>query len=158
MSPIANGVSPARALAVTAALCLAGGAVGAGLGVCLLAILSLVVDGPGGFPYVVQAYALAAAVGGVLGGVLVPVSAWTLLRRVPFGLVFAGASAGTAAGGTLGLLLSGHDPLDAVAGAVGGYLLSAVYLYRRSRRAAPRARQCSSAPPFVERRPRRPAR
>jgi hypothetical protein len=91
----------------------------------LLAILSLVVDGRGGFPYIVEAYALAAAVGGVLGGVLVPVSAWMLLRRVPFGLVFAGASLGTAAGGTLGLLLSGLDPLMAVAGAVGGYLLSA---------------------------------
>ena len=128
-------MSPARAFGVTAALCLAGGAVGAALGVCLLAILSLVADGPGGCPYVVQAYALAAAVGGVLGGVLIPVSAWTLLRRVPFGLVFAGASLGTAAGGTLGLLLSGLDPLVAVGGAVGGYLLSAAYLHRRSRRA-----------------------
>jgi hypothetical protein len=135
MSPAApNGVSPARALGVTAALCVAGGAVGALLGACLLAILSLAVDGPGGFPYVVQAYGLAAAVGGVLGGVLVPLSAWTLLRRVPFGLVFAGASAGTAAGGTLGLLLSGLNPLTAVAGAVAGYLLFAAYLYRRSRR------------------------
>lgn len=132
---VANRVSSARALVVTAALCLAGGVAGAGLGVCLLAILSLVVDGPGGFPYVVQAYAVAGAVGGVLGGVLVPVSAWTLLRRVPLGLVFAGASAGTAAGGTLGLLLSGLDPLVAVAGAVGGYLLSAAILYGRSRRA-----------------------
>lgn len=132
----AQRVSPARALGVTAALCVTGGLAGAVLGVCLLAILSLAVDGRGGFPYVVQAYALAAAVGGVLGGVLVPLSAWTLLRRVPFGLVFAGASAGTAAGGTLGLLLSGLDPLMAVAGAVGGYLLSAAYLYRRSRRAA----------------------
>ncbi|HEY0151901.1 MAG TPA: hypothetical protein VGB92_07885 [Longimicrobium sp.] len=134
MSPdVAKRVSPTRALGVTAALCLAGGVVGALLGVGLLAILSLVVDGRGGFPYIVEAYALAAAVGGVLGGVLVPVSAWTLLRRVPFGLVFAGASAGTAAGGTLGLLLSGLDPLMAVAGAVSGYLVSAAYLYRRSR-------------------------
>jgi len=131
MPPIvAKRVSPARAVGVTAALCLAGGAAGAMLGVGLLAILSLVVDGRGGFPYVVQAYALAAAVGGVLGGVLVPASAWTLLRRVPFGLVFAGASAGTAAGGTLGLLLSGLNPLMAVAGAVGGYLVSAAGLYR----------------------------
>lgn len=136
MSPdVAKRVSPARAVGVTAALCVSGGAVGAGLGVGLLATLSLLVDGPGGFPYVVQAYALAAAVGGVLGGVLVPVSAWTLLRRVPFGLVFAGASLGTAAGGTLGLLLSGLDPFMAVGGAVAGYLLSAGYLYRRSRRA-----------------------
>jgi hypothetical protein len=135
MAPVvANRVSATRALGVTAALCLTGGVVGAVLGVGLLGILSLVVDGRGGFPYIVEAYGLAAVVGGVLGGVLVPVSAWTLLRRVPFGHVFAGASIGTAAGGTLGLLLSGLDPLMAVAGAVGGYLISAAYLYRRSRR------------------------
>jgi hypothetical protein len=105
--------------------------------VCLLAVLGLVVDGLGGFPYVVQAYAIAGSIGGVLGGVLVPLSAWTLLRRVPFGLVFAGLSAGTAMGGTLGLLLSGINPIMAVAGAVGGYLLSAAFLYWRSRRARP---------------------
>lgn len=135
MAPnVANRVSPGRAVGVTAALCLAGGAVGAFLGACLLAILGLVVDGPGGFPYVVQAYVMAGGIGGVLGGVLVPLSAWTLLRRVPFGLVFAGLSAGTAAGGTLGLLLSGINPIMAVAGAVGGYLLSAAFLYSRSQR------------------------
>ncbi len=134
MSPaVANRVSPGRAVGVTAALCLAGGTVGTFLGACLLAILGLVVDGPGAFPYVVQAYVIAGGIGGVLGGVLVPLSAWTLLRRVPFGLVFAGLSVGTAAGGTLELLLSGINPIMAVAGAVGGYLLSAALLYWRSR-------------------------
>ena len=141
-----RAVDPVRAVAVTAGLAVAGGVVGAGVGAALLAVLGLVVDGPGGFPFVWDAFVLAGFVGGVLGAVLFPVSAWTLLRRVSFGQAFAGTALGTAAGGTLGLLLSGVRPDMAVAGAVAGFCTSAVGLYVQAGRAS-RALPRVGAPP-----------
>jgi hypothetical protein len=134
MAPgVSKGASPLRILAVTGGLCLAGGLVGALVGLALVGIYGLVADGPGGLPFGFG-YVLAAVLGAGFGGVLVPVSAWTLLRRVSFGRVFAVTALGTAAGCFAGLLASSLNPFIGMFGGVAGYCAAAAYLYWRSRR------------------------
>jgi hypothetical protein len=87
-------------------------------------VLGFVVDGPGGFPYVREAFSLAAVVGAILGTVLVPISTWGFLRRAPLGRIFGWTTIGTTAGGTLGLLITRLDPVVATLGATLGFCLS----------------------------------
>lgn len=134
MAPgVSKGVSPLRVLAVTGGLCLAGGVVGAVVGAALFGIFGLVTRGINGlwFP---EGYAVAALLGGFLGGVLIPLSAWTFLRRVPFGRVFGVTTLGTAAGCVLGLFASGLNPFVGLYGAIGGYAAAVAYLFGSSRR------------------------
>ena len=106
---------------------------GGALGVGLLAAFGLVADGPGGFPYVWDAFIVAGVLGTLLGGVLAPLAGWLFLRHVPFSHVFAGTATGTAVGAGIGLFASGLDPLVAVGGAVTGFALAIVLLRVRSR-------------------------
>lgn len=131
--------SPARVVGVTAALLVCGallGALAAVVGAWLAFRLTVVPL------YSLAAYIVAAGVGAVLGGVLLPAACWLLLRRVPLGLALLGTLLGTVAGGVAGSVFAwrlGYDTILVVApvgGAVLGFLQSATLL--RLRFSAPR--------------------
>ena len=159
---------PVRIVLVTLGLCLAGAVFGALAAVVAFALASGLT---GGFDVVFYADVLAfvAAVGAVFGGVLLPVTCWVLLRRVPLGLAVMGTVAGTVLGGALGWMLLPDSIIHPVLGAVAGFFCAALLL--RLRASAPRAprgaaaraaRQptCSSTsaayPQCLASRPRRP--
>ena len=70
-------------------------------------------------------------VGAVLGGIAAPLLAWTMLRRVPLGRMFAWCSVGTMVGGIVGGLV----------GAFVGCLCAAVALHGISLESTPKALQ-----------------
>lgn len=123
-----------RVAGVTVGLTVAGALAGAIISSATLAILGVLVDGPGGFPHVWDAFVLAAVVGGALGGVLTPSAAWILLRRVPIGRAFGITAISTAVGGAVGLLASALNPLVAIGGAVIGFAVSVGWLRRKGHR------------------------
>src|ERR1051325_3924692 len=53
-----------------------------------------------------QSLLTAGSTGALLGGVLLPITAWIFLRRVPLGLAVLGTLLGTVVGGTLGWIFS----------------------------------------------------
>lgn len=130
MSP--SRISPQRTLVAFVLLLLGGGVIGAAIGVGLLAVLGLVVDGSGGFPFVWGAFWLSGFVGAILGAILAPLTGLTVLRRVPLGKALGLTGAGTVVGATVGLLTTNENPVWAVAGALAGYAVSAVWLRRRA--------------------------
>jgi len=85
-----------------------------------------------------------AAVGALFGGVLLPITAWLFLRRVPLGLALLGTVIGTVIGGSLGWVVGiGGDAIRAgVAGAFAGFACAALLL--RLRASAPRVRHAVS--------------
>lgn len=113
---------------VTTGLVLAGASSGAVLGCALLWVLGVAVDGFGGFPHARSAYLLAALAGAPLGGLGIPLLAWSVLRDVPFISIVAGTMLGAVAGGTAGLLASGLNTNVALAGTVLGFAAGAVAL------------------------------
>ena len=119
-----------RAVGASVGLLVAGAAVGAALAVAVLAVWARVVDGRGRFPYLWEAFPLAGIIGAVLGGVLLPVAAWTILRHVSFGRIVAETTVGTLLGAMVAIV-GGGDPLDVPAGALAGFLLAALQLRLR---------------------------
>jgi hypothetical protein len=82
-------------------------------------------------------FMLAALVGALFGGVLLPLTGFVLLRRVPLGLTLSGTLLGAVLGGAAGWAAGAY--LDSSAGptlgwsigcAVGGFALSVVVLRR----------------------------
>lgn len=125
--------SPTRVIVVTLALLVAGSLLGGAIGVGLLGVFALVVDGPGGFPYAWEAFALSGVVGATLGALIGPALAWTALRDVPLWRVFAETATGAVIGGAAGFLGSGLNPLVAVGTATLGGLGAALRLRSRTR-------------------------
>lgn len=121
-------ITLARISVVTASLALAGAVIGALLGAGLLAILGFLADGPGREPYVWIAFDLAAVAGAVLGGIGLPVVAWTLLRHVPYSRIVLETGLGTVIGASIGYLGFALNPVTAVVGGVAGFLLGALQL------------------------------
>lgn len=124
-------ISIARALGVTIGLGAAGASVGASLGAGLLAVISLAIDGPGGFPYLWDAFSLASLMGAGLGAIALPYVAWSL-PRVTIGRIVATTALGTVIGGTAGFLWINLHALGAIIGAVIGFGCAASYLGIRS--------------------------
>ena len=87
-----------RIIGVTTSLVIGGALVGSAIGGGLLAILGLLIDGPGGFPYVSFAFEFAAKVGAIFGGIGLPFVSWTFLRHVPFRRIVAETAVGTVVG------------------------------------------------------------
>lgn len=133
---------PLRIAAVTAGLLAAGAVAGAIAAMASVAIALVITDGPvtlrDGEPLMV-----AGLVGALFGGVLLPVTAWIFLRRVPLGLAVLGTLLGTIAGGVLGwvLELGGYPVEGGLIGAFGGFALAALLL--RLRASAPARKQVS---------------
>ena len=124
-------ISIPRALGVTFGLGAAGASVGASLGAGLLAAIRLAIDGPGGFPYLWDAFSLAGLVGAGLGAIALPYVAWSL-PRVTIGRIVATTALGTVMGATAGFLWMDLDFLGAIIGAVMGFGCAAAYLGIRS--------------------------
>ena len=118
--------SPARIVAVTGGLLVAGALCG------IAAALIAVTIALGLGPYVMV---LAVTVGGIMGAALLPATSWLLLRRVPLGLSFVGTTLGAMVGGIAGWIaaaaLSGNPLLWPVAAAVIGFFAAVLVLRRR---------------------------
>ena len=126
-----------RAVSASVGLLVTGALLGAGVGVGVLEVWGLMVDGPGGFPYVWFAFEYAAEVGAVLGGVLLPLVTWTILPNVAFGRIFVETTIGTAAGAALAILDGGlANPFVAVLGGAIGFLVTVIQLKLRRPRQA----------------------
>lgn len=123
----------ARGLTITLVLVLAGALIGGGIGAGLLGVFALAVDGPGGFPYVWDAFTLAGTVGALLGALLGPLIAWLALRDVPLWRVLAETSSGAVIGGATGFFGSGLNPIVAVGTAALGAVVAALRLRARTR-------------------------
>ena len=87
-----------RIVAVTAGL-LAAGAVAGALAADAALLLASAVEGSGLALNDWEPLLFVASVGALFGGVLLPVTAWLFLRRVPLGLALLGTVVGTIAGG-----------------------------------------------------------
>ena len=102
-----------RVAGVTLALAGTGAVLGAGLSAAVLAAIIGGLQFAGGYPWLGRLFAIAAGVGGALGAILAPMSAFTLLRRVALGKALLGTMLGMSLGSAGGLVASGQDPLVA---------------------------------------------
>ena len=123
---------------------LVGAFAGAVFGVASLAMLGLLVDGPGGFPYVWDAFALVGVAGCTLGAIAFPVVSWGMLRHVPLSRVIAETGVGTLLGAIAGSFASGLNPLGGLFGALLGFGAGAAQLRFRRRPATAMLRSPSA--------------
>lgn len=119
-----------RILLVTVGLAVAGSLFGALAGALSLAIIGVTVGlaSKAGVAINADMLVVAAGDGAVFGLILGPLTAWLALRRVPFGLAMLTATAAS----TVGAILGASLPFGPVLGAVGGFLLTAVWLRRHA--------------------------
>lgn len=128
-------IDPWRSAAAFVSLIAIGATLGATIAPVVLAVVGRIVDGPGGFPDVWDAFWFVSILGAFLGGVLAPLAGFVLLRRVPIGKALAVTAAGTTAGATVGVLATEQSLGWTIGGAVIGYAVSAAALrWRASRR------------------------
>jgi hypothetical protein len=121
-----------RIVAVTGGL-LAGGAVAGAVAAVIAVLIALTVTqttlGPDWTPLL-----FVACVGALFGGVLLPITAWLFLRRVPLGLALLGTVLGTIVGGTLGWIvrMGGVNEIQGgVLGSLAGFAVAALLLRLR---------------------------
>ena len=114
-----------RILWITAGLIVAGMICGGLAGALAVSVWLLLLDQS------LDSFALllAAIVGAMLGGIAAPLFAWTMMRRVPLGRMFAVCSGSTMAGGIIGGLR----------GAVLGCLCATIMLHGHSIASKPKA-------------------
>ena len=124
-------ITIARAVGATMTLGAVGSVIGAAIGAGVLAGVSYAIDGVGGFPYIGDAYTLAAFVGGALGIIAAPYAAWSL-PNVAIGRIMTTTSVGTAVGGAGGFVWTELDLFGAIFGAVLGFALATTWLALRS--------------------------
>ena len=143
----------ARILSVTAGLVVGGAVFGAVAAVLALMIGSALSGTLGEVLHHGRGLlGFVSALGAVFGVALFPAAAWLLMRRVPLARALLGTGAATVAGGVLGWLVPARDAftislgaqggpdqvLDAVAGAVLGFLAATVMLRMAAGRAEAR--------------------
>lgn len=81
-------------------------------------------------------FEIGAVFGAPLGGIIAPLLAWVLLRRVPLGQMFLVCSVATAIGGVAGWFAAaagGDIILSPIAGALIGCVVAAIALWHRAR-------------------------
>ena len=124
---------PLRIAAVTGGMLLVGALAGA-VAAALALLVAIALTHPPFHLAVWGVLALAGMIGAVYGGVLLPVTAWILLRRVPIGLALLGLVLGTVIGGVLGWVSHlGRDlSTGGVYGAMLGFALAAILLRLRA--------------------------
>jgi hypothetical protein len=128
-----------RIFAVTVGLLVAGAIAGA-----LAAVAAVMIafaaggEGLGLTGTDAEMLSVVAILGALFGGVLLPVTAWIFLRRVPLGLALLGTVVGTILGGVLGWIAApGLDEIQGgLVGAFTGFACAALFL--RLRASAPR--------------------
>jgi hypothetical protein len=128
-----------RIAAVTGGLLVAG-AVAGFIAADLAFLIAGAIDGNGPGLIGLEPMLFVGSLGALLGGVLLPITAWLFLRRVPLGLAVLGTLLGTVVGGALGwILFSGSDQIGGgLGGAFAGFALSTLLL--RLLASAPRVR------------------
>jgi hypothetical protein len=95
------GPSIARIVQVTVGLSAVGVIIGSVLGAILAVLFGVRV---GDFGFASEIWFAGAMLGAGVGGILAPVAAWTLMRRVPIWRAIGETAAGTVLGTTLGLI------------------------------------------------------
>jgi hypothetical protein len=120
-----------RILVIVGGLAFTGAVIGAVLAPMLLVALRAVV---GGNDVATGPLLRVAGVGAALGAMLLPATAWWLMRSVPLGVALLGTTVGTLVGGAAGVLLASLNPYVPIVGALAGYLASALLLRRRAQR------------------------
>jgi hypothetical protein len=116
-----------RIAAVTAGLMVAGGVFGTIAGMAVLMAWGLAEGDAIGLADLGPLLGLSLVLGGGLGAVLGPLSAWLLMRHVPLGVAVGGTTLGTLAGGVIGLIATA-DPFVAMSYGVAGFGISAIAL------------------------------
>jgi hypothetical protein len=94
-----------RIAVITLGLAAVGVVVGGAVGMVMMAAW-MASEGPAAM-FRLETLLYGGIFGAVVGGVLGPLSAWLLMRRVPLWLAIGGTGAGTIAGAVLGLALGG---------------------------------------------------
>lgn len=121
--------SVSRIIQVTTALSVIGILVGGTLGGALLAS-PLGIPTPD-FRISGEAFRIGALFGGVMGAVLAPIAAWTLMRQVPIWRAITDTAIGTVVGAVVGLVFQPqHDTawLSPPLLGIGGFALAAIRL------------------------------
>ena len=128
MDSTERSIVPRRVAGVTAGLAGTGAVLGAGLSAGLIAIAGAVVGGLGvAVPGAGASIVGTAGIGAVLGAVLTPMTALSLLRQVALGKALLFTMLGMSAGVTGGQVATGR-PVVAAASGVGAFLLTALVL------------------------------
>lgn len=129
-----------RIAVVTAGLAALGVIFGGIAGSLVLLVAMIRFDGLAGLPDDLRGWGfvffLGMAMGGMVGAVLGPLSAWTLMRRVPLWLAVTGPTLGTFASAGVSVLILPHPLFPVLAGAV-GCVWTAAALYDRYEDAPP---------------------
>lgn len=130
MTSSERSIVPRRVAGVTMALAGTGAVLGAGFSAAAIGVVGAVLRATGGaLPGSVP---LVAAVGGGIGAVLTPLTAFSLLRRVALGKALLGTILGMALGTSAGFAASGGRLLIAVAAGAGAFLVTALLLRLRA--------------------------
>lgn len=96
-------LSLARRIGITLGLSVYGGLAGAVAGgTCVIAGACVMFGAPDSLGDVAFMFLMGAMFGAPAGATLLPIAAWTIMRRVPFGVAFLGTATATALGGILG--------------------------------------------------------
>jgi hypothetical protein len=133
-------------VAVTVGL-LVGGALLGGLAALAALVLGGLLSGMTGFLRT-DVLLVAGGAGAFIGGVLLPLTSWALLRRVPLGRTLAGTVMGTVGGALLGwaIVPLGANLLAPVGGAIAGFFAAAFVMRARSGRSVPGGRIAAASP------------
>jgi hypothetical protein len=125
------GVDIPRAAAATLGLGVAGAAAGAAVGALLFAVLVMAAEGYSRHTYLSVVLQAGAIVGGAVGALVIPFTAWTL-PHVPLGRILCATTAATIVGTLMGALFTGVDTLGPMLGATVGFGSATSWLGFRS--------------------------
>jgi uncharacterized membrane protein len=137
-----------RILIVILGLAITGAVVGSVLGILSLWAASAILNGLPNAGAIPDIASNGAKAGALVGAVLVPISAWSLMRFAPLWRAIAEPALGTTLGAVIGSLAAAYMKVGlkwSIIGALAGFLLAAVHLrivYRSS--ASPKGDSVSS--------------
>lgn len=127
--------SLARRAKITLGIAALGAIGGAAAGGMSAVVVAAIIDGTMRSIFSASLFAVGAEIGAPLGTLLLPLAAWTLLRRVSFGRAILGTVPGTLAGGLAGWFITMDTSaiFRSIAGGVIGFVAAAVLMRVRAR-------------------------